>query len=493
MRALKAALLALAALAVPAAYAQEVGGGVDVDGSWWLGAGLGQGDFFSYNMCHVNYKECREFRMDIWIEGERSVGTEQKWLAQAVVYDGPRVLKGEMELGQIAAEPSGGTEDIATYRDAFKSSVAWLAAFTSSPAGGSEGPKAFRDVSWGKIANIGGQQVRPTSAEEVSVPAGDFDSVVVGWRTGGKTSQIWVVPDMPFPVKASTWTHVAEGDAPQEYAVELLGARRGVESDPFASVVPTAAAEERLGCPDLDTVPFVSLKTTTKNFEYGMEVLYKPENPKEGCALDWLIKFKKKTDETEFLNHVQYDLLVVNDDLQPLRSLAQEEGQLYLYSPSGLAEPQLPVMEEPGLHNYAVWVYGLAPKPQIPDPTKTPNDYLVVPITVEAPGAERDPSRPPGAQNEPAPGAAQLPSWIKTNAGLWSDGAIDDSTFVSAMQYLAGQGIIEIPPAEPSGSGGAIPPFVRDNAGYWSDGLIDDATFVAGLQHLVRLGVLVIP
>ena len=481
---MKAALFALAALALPAAYAQDVGGGVDVDGSWWLGSGLEPGDYFSYSLCHVNYKECREFRMDIWIEGERAVGTEQKWLAKTVVYDGPRTIKGEMELGQISAEPSGGTDNLAQYRDAFKSSVAWLASFTSSPAGGKDGPKMFRDVSWGKIANIGGQQVRPNATETVSVPAGEFESVVVGWRTGGKSSQIWVVPDMPFPVKASTWTHVAEGDAPQEYAIELLEMGRGVMSDPFASVMASAELERQLGCPDLDTIPFVSLKTTTKNFSYGMEVLYKPENPKDGCELDWLIKFKKKTDETEFLNHVQYDLLVVDGNLKPLRSLAQDEEQLYLYSPSGLAEPSMPVREGAGTHNYAIWVYGLAPRNQVPDPTKTPNDYLVIPIEV---------ARPEGGGPERPAGPAALPSWIKTNAQLWSDGVIDDSTFVSAVQYLAGEGIIQIPPTEASGSGGQIPPFVRDNAGYWSGGLIDDATFVAGLQHLVRIGVLVVP
>ena len=481
---MKTALLALAALALPAAYAQEFGGGVDVDGSWWLGSGLEAGDYFSYSLCHVNYKECREFRMDIWIEGERTVGTEQKWLAKTVVYDGPRTLKGEMELGQIAAEPSGGTDNIAQYRDAFKSSVAWLAAFTSSPEGYS-GPKAFRDLSWGKISTFG-PWPRPIVAEQVSVPAGEFDSVVVGWRAGGKDSQIWVAPDLPFPVKASTWMPGAEGDALQEYAVELLGLRRGVTSDPFASVVSTAAAEERLGCPDLDTVPFVSPKTTT-NFSYGMEVLYKPENPKDGCDLDWLIKFKKKTDETEFLNHVQYDLLVVDRDLKPLRSLAQDEGQIYLYSPSGLAEPLMSVKEGPGLHNYAVWVYGLEPKPQMPDFAETPTDYLVVPIEVLPSGLEPEPAATP-----PAGGAPELPSWIKTNARLWSDGIIDDSTFVSAMQYLAGQSVIRIPPTAQSGEGGGIPPFVRDNAGYWADDVIDDATFVAGLQHLVRIGSLVV-
>ena len=65
--------------------------------------------------------------MDLWIEGEREVGTETTWVAKAAVYDSSRVVKGETELGQMAAVPIGGTPELEPYRDAFASSVAWLA------------------------------------------------------------------------------------------------------------------------------------------------------------------------------------------------------------------------------------------------------------------------------------------------------------------------------------------------------------------------------
>ena len=42
------------------------------------------------------------------------------------------MIKGEMELGKIAPEPTGGTEDLGVYRGAFKSSVAWLSAFATA-------------------------------------------------------------------------------------------------------------------------------------------------------------------------------------------------------------------------------------------------------------------------------------------------------------------------------------------------------------------------
>ena len=40
--------------------------------------------------------------------------------------------------------------------------------------------------------------------------------------------------------------------------------------------------------------------------------------------MQWLIKFISKFDDTEFLNQVQFDFLVVDDNLTPQRSIAQE-------------------------------------------------------------------------------------------------------------------------------------------------------------------------
>ena len=40
--------------------------------------------------------------------------------------------------------------------------------------------------------------------------------------------------------------------------------------------------------------------------------------------------------------------------------------------------------------------------------------------------------------------ANEIPSWIKTNAGWWADGSIDDSSFVQGIQYLIREGIIRV-------------------------------------------------
>ena len=89
------------------AYGQIEAGGVSSEAfppgtTWYAGEGLKKGDFFSYSTCYVDYKECANFEMNFWIKGDKKVGSETKWLAEVVVYDGNKVIVGEMELGKIA-------------------------------------------------------------------------------------------------------------------------------------------------------------------------------------------------------------------------------------------------------------------------------------------------------------------------------------------------------------------------------------------------------
>ena len=98
------------------AYGQIEAGGVSSETfppgtTWYAGEGLKQGDFFSYSTCYVDYKECANFEINFWIKGDKVVGSETIWLAEVVVYDGNKVIVGEMELGKIAPEPTGGTPD----------------------------------------------------------------------------------------------------------------------------------------------------------------------------------------------------------------------------------------------------------------------------------------------------------------------------------------------------------------------------------------------
>jgi len=62
--------------------------------------------------------------------------------------------------------------------------------------------------------------VRVTGEETVQTPAGTFDSFVLSYRLEENTSKIWVVRDMPLPVKAEVY----DSEDELQYQYELVRA-----------------------------------------------------------------------------------------------------------------------------------------------------------------------------------------------------------------------------------------------------------------------------
>ena len=91
-------------------------------------------------------------------------------------------------------------------------------------------------------------------------------------------------------------------------------------------------------------------------------------------------------------------------------------------------------------------------------------------------------------------GSLLLPEWIKNNAKWWADDSIDDNTFVNGIQYLVKNDIITVEKNTPIENtddiSDGIPEWIKNNAKWWSNGEIDDDTFVNGIQYLVNNGVI---
>ncbi|KKL48080.1 hypothetical protein LCGC14_2329080, partial [marine sediment metagenome] len=155
-----------------------------------------------------------------------------------------------------------------------------------------------------------------------------------------------MLDDFPFPIKGDTFTHVSEGIPPPEYQFELLDYKENVQTNPFVGIEAKLPDVIKEGCPKL--YDLVDVKRTSVNYAYLLEVKYGPKNPSSGCEIEWFINFKKPADQTEFLNQVQYDILVVDENLTPLRSIAGEEGSDFLYSPSGQVHRTTIVKENGG-------------------------------------------------------------------------------------------------------------------------------------------------
>ena len=86
-----------------------------------------------------------------------------------------------------------------------------------------------------------------------------------------------------------------------------------------------------------------------------------------------------------------------------------------------------------------------------------------------------------------------IPDWIRNNAKWWVQGSIGDNDFMSGIQFLIKEGIMNIPEtAKTFTADGSqeIPLWIKNNADWWSQGLISDDDFVKGIQYLVEQGII---
>ena len=91
------------------------------------------------------------------------------------------------------------------------------------------------------------------------------------------------------------------------------------------------------------------------------------------------------------------------------------------------------------------------------------------------------------------PSDSSIPSWIKSNAGWWAEGQIDDNSFVEGIQFMIKEGLMIIPVTEQSSvvsQGNEIPSWIKSNAGWWAEGQIDDNSFVEGIQFMIKEGLM---
>ena len=192
------------------------------DSTWHLGENLEKGDYISYRLCHWDYNDCQEFQIEIWIDGAMTLGVEHRWTAQVTVTDDDEQIHGSIEFGKESAEPFGRNDGIKTYRDVFKSSVAWFASSTSenSPANLVSGEFVEPDK-WTTIGIVP-QTFSILDSQKVLVPAGIFDATVLQSDITPQ-NKIWIADDIPFPVKAKVYLdRVCDSGCPLEYSFELL-------------------------------------------------------------------------------------------------------------------------------------------------------------------------------------------------------------------------------------------------------------------------------
>ena len=88
-----------------------------------------------------------------------------------------------------------------------------------------------------------------------------------------------------------------------------------------------------------------------------------------------------------------------------------------------------------------------------------------------------------------------IPDWVRNNAEWWSKDLIGEGDFLSGIEYLIIQGVIQIPiiPADNgSETSTFVPSWIKDTAGWWAEGLVSDSEFVNGFQYLISQGIITV-
>ena len=88
------------------------------------------------------------------------------------------------------------------------------------------------------------------------------------------------------------------------------------------------------------------------------------------------------------------------------------------------------------------------------------------------------------AQSDP-----QIPNWIKDVAGWWADDAISQDEFLSGIEYLINNNIIQLDYMHcisDSDTNATVPDWIKNNAKWWSEDLINNNDFVNGIKYLIK-------
>ena len=86
-----------------------------------------------------------------------------------------------------------------------------------------------------------------------------------------------------------------------------------------------------------------------------------------------------------------------------------------------------------------------------------------------------------------------IPSWVKNNAKWWSTDVTTTNEFLKSLEFLINQRILIIPDtvqgqSESTGSG--VPAWVKNNASWWANDVIADSEFVSAIQYLISQGII---
>jgi hypothetical protein len=203
----------------------------------------------------------------------------------------------------------------------------------------------------------------------------------------------------------------------------------------------------------------------------------------EGCTIDLIINFMNPFNDVEFIDQIHYDIWVLDENGNRLRSYAEDLGRKTLFNGFGQVHLVLPVEENAGIVPYTIFVHGTGPEFQVPDPKL--GGYVTIEIEI-------DENPLIGESKGDVVSSSKIPDWIKFPAGVWADGTSSDDEFINAIKFLIEDKIIVIPPTAQGSSSDSneIPSWIKFPVGVWADGDSSDDEFINAIQFLITEGIM---
>jgi hypothetical protein len=202
------------------------------DNNWYPGEGVKQNTYVKYRIQDYDTNEGQPYMLTLYFQQQQQDGN---WIVPAYVEVGGRVLQGTLKLSDTMDVRPGGEvpPEMNQFIGGYQDSLIWLEAFTTKSSS-----LSLTAGSWGKIASIGGPEVKPVGTEKVSFAGAQgvcgapaCDSTRISWHKS-TDNNVWIVNEFPFPVKAQTYADVTTPPAPTQYAFELLETGTGQPAAP---------------------------------------------------------------------------------------------------------------------------------------------------------------------------------------------------------------------------------------------------------------------
>ena len=202
------------------------------DNNWYVGEGVTIDMYVKYRISHFDVNNGREFTMMIYFKDQDDKGN---WIAPVWVEYQGNVLNGTFILSPLDLSALGTSKippEMGKYRSAYANSLQWLAAFVPKPG------LPLNAGSWGKIASIGGPEIKPAGQQQLNIPAypEPVDTTKIEYYKS-VSSNLFILNGFPYPVMAKTYVDVTTGSPPIQFQYILTETGKGQPETPQSSIM----------------------------------------------------------------------------------------------------------------------------------------------------------------------------------------------------------------------------------------------------------------